>query len=948
MSSDKPDLLLLAETWLHKEEDLNKITFGKTLPKDYRIQHIPRPDGREGGGAAIVYQENVPVQYKSDNYNLKFKQFENILRLLCFKASSLFISVVYRPDPTSVNGLKVRSFWKDWRNFLSKVIAKYPNFIIFGDLNFHLDVKDNSYIKKFNNILNEFGLKQLVTSPTHVKGHTLDVVILPEESSIVSDISVCDPGFCNDYGTICKDHYIINTKLKTVKNRRKQKTITFRNWKKVDSTSFQQQLHSKLLSLPNLSDVNALAIAYYDCLSDLADVHAPVRTITVKTTLNPWHTEEIKELKRMCRQKERWYQKTKLTVDLQIFRDCCNILNKKIREAKIKHNKNAIIRCGYDQKKLFSFASRLMGNNQQREYPHDMSSQELADSFAQFFSNKAKKIQSDLKIKRQHLNGSASHLSGHVPHCEKLTDFSTITEKDTKDTITNLSNKQCLLDPVPTWFLKEHIDALLPLVTRIVNTSLSTADMPKLLKKAHVRPVIKEPSADAIPHKNYRPVSNLSVLGKIIEKVVYKQLNEHITSNNLLDPFQSAYRSAHSTETALLKVQNDILEYLDKGYYTALVMIDVSAAFDVVNHEQLLNCFRSRFNLDGNVLNWIESYLKNRTFCVSIGSTLSKEMPLERGFPQGAMLAGLFYSMYSTTLGDISDRHPSVDRHSYADDNGRYIAFRIQNKVSAVENLQNCLKDVKLWMTENLLKLNEDKTRLIIFSPSKTVNVDSIFITFNSEIVKPVAEIENLGVILDQNLTMERQVNSITSSAYFRLRGITKIRLFLDKHSTKSLVQALVISKIDYCNSLLSNLPKRLTYKLQKVQNSAARIIERTRRRDHITPVLRELHWLPVIYRIKFKVLLITYKCKQGIAPIYLQNLIPSYIPSRLLQSNDMLRGTLIRSSYKKRKHGGRAFRNVASKLWNDLPRNIREASSVSKFKTLLKTFYSNEYLPVN
>ena len=195
---------------------------------------------------------------------------------------------------------------------------------------------------------------------------------------------------------------------------------------------------------------------------------------------------------------------------------------------------------------------------------------------------------------------------------------------------------------------------------------------------------------------------------------------------------------------------------------------------------------------------------------------------------------------------------------------------------------------------------------------------------------------------------MERQVNSITSSAYFRLRGITKIRLFLDKHSTKSLIQALVISKIDYCNSLLSNLPKRVTYKLQKLQNSAARIIERTKRRDHITPVLQKLHWLPVIYRIRFKVLLITYKCVKRIAPIYLQNLVPLYCSNRLLRSNDMLHGTLFRSSYKKRKHGGRSFRNVAADLWNDLPRNIREADSVAKFKTSLKTFYFKEYFTAN
>ena len=168
--------------------------------------------------------------------------------------------------------------------------------------------------------------------------------------------------------------------------------------------------------------------------------------------------------------------------------------------------------------------------------------------------------------------------------------------------------------------------------------------------------------------------------------------------------------------------------------------------------------------------------------------------------------------------------------------------------------LQNCICDVKLWMTRNLLKLNEDKTEIIFFTPRKSLSLSDVCLYFESEIIKPVSSVKNLGVQFDQHMTMEKQVNAVTKSIYFHLRNIGKIRKFLDTDSTKSLVQSLVISRLDVCNSLLSNLPKRLTSKLQRAQNSAARLITRVKRRDHITPSLKELHWLPIVYRIKYKV----------------------------------------------------------------------------------------------
>ena len=217
-------------------------------------------------------------------------------------------------------------------------------------------------------------------------------------------------------------------------------------------------------------------------------------------------------------------------------------------------------------------------------------------------------------------------------------------------------------------------------------------------------------------------------------------------------------------------------------------------------------------------------------------------------------------------------------------------------------------------------------------------------IVVGSSSISPSANVKYLGVYLDSLLNLECHVNKITSSAYFHLRNISKIRQVLDISSTKSLIQSTFIPRIDYCNSLLSNVPQRLNNKLQRIQNHAARVIYKKRKRDHITPVLKELHWLPIRCRVSFKVLLITFKCLNGLAPEYLADLIKRYSPPRVLRSNDSLSGTLIVPRFKKLKHGGRSFSIVAPSLWNCLPSDIRNADTVSLFKSMLKTHMFKEY----
>lgn len=262
----------------------------------------------------------------------------------------------------------------------------------------------------------------------------------------------------------------------------------------------------------------------------------------------------------------------------------------------------------------------------------------------------------------------------------------------------------------------------------------------------------------------------------------------------------------------------------------------------------------------------------------------------------------------------------------------RAIPAEVKRSVSSMEG---CLETVKLWMAANKLKLNEEKTEIITFS-SKYQPCDKVALQIGDSQVQSVPVVKDLGVLLDEHLTMEHQVKNICKAAYFQLRRIANIRRYLTTAAAQSLVNALVTSRLDYCNSLLVGLPGVLLKKLQRVQNTAARVIMRTAKYDHITPVLKELHWLPVERRIQYKILLYTHKAVHSDAPTYIKDLIEIRASQRTLRSNSAIQ--LVVPHTKTKTYGDRSFRKAAASLWNTLPDHMRNITTVDCFKRALKT----------
>ena len=379
---------------------------------------------------------------------------------------------------------------------------------------------------------------------------------------------------------------------------------------------------------------------------------------------------------------------------------------------------------------------------------------------------------------------------------------------------------------------------------------------------------------------------------------------------------------------------------------TLLVLLDLSAAFDTVDHRILLDRLQFDFGISGSALNWIESYLSNRTQRIYIDGVLSSNFNLQFGVPQGSCLGPLLFSLYASKLFKIVESH-LPNSHCYADETQLYIAFRSGNdleETAAITAMESCIADISQGMHSDKLKLNSDKTECLLIGTrqqlQKVSNISTLSVGDSQ--IAPSCEVRNLGTWFDSKMSMLSHINKTCSSAFYYIYNMRRIRKYLSRSVTESLVHAFISSRIDYCNSLLYGLPNSHIMKLQRIQNAAARLVTGTNRFCHVTPLLFHLHWLPISYRIKFKILLLTFKCLYGQAPNYLVDFITIKKQSRYsLRSNESifleLPGIKTHPTL-----GDRAFQSAAPYLWNTLPSAIRNVKTLDTFKTAVKTHFFN------
>ena len=414
------------------------------------------------------------------------------------------------------------------------------------------------------------------------------------------------------------------------------------------------------------------------------------------------------------------------------------------------------------------------------------------------------------------------------------------------------------------------------------------------------------------------------------------QIEDHLTKNKLHEPLQSAYTRNHSTETAVVRVTNDILRALDHGQCVYLVLLDLSAAFDTIDHKVFLSLLREDYGVTAGVADWMESYLGNRHQIINVNDALSDKISLHYGFPQGSKIGPFGFKLYTKRLTAIAKKH-NIDIHLYADDTQLYTSFHPDEGAQAMSRMEACIAEIRSWMARNFLKLNDSKTEFVIFgSDSNIARVGEQTVSIGDSRVPPSKTVRNIGAMLDSSLSMESHVNAVVKACYFQIRSLSKIRKYLTDDSAKSLVHAYVTSRLDNMNSLLYDATDSKIHKLKLVQNNAARLIMKKKKSCHITPLLNQLHWLPVEFRIKYKILMMVFKCIHGEGPSYLSSLLKRHNPARSLRSSDR---HLLEEPRTRRKWGDRAFSVAGPKLWNELKEEVKSSRSVDCFKKELKTY---------
>jgi len=388
----------------------------------------------------------------------------------------------------------------------------------------------------------------------------------------------------------------------------------------------------------------------------------------------------------------------------------------------------------------------------------------------------------------------------------------------------------------------------------------------------------------------------------------------------------------------MTRVVNDLLTAVDSKMPSLLLSLDISAAFDTLDHNRLLQRADQLFGLNGRVNDWLRSYLSGRSSCVSVGGCQSSTVQNATGVPQGSVLGPLLFSIFTTPVGRLISSF-NIAYHQYADDTQLYTSIDLSNGVDKSDQtrLSSCADAVTQWHLENSLLLNPSKTEaLVIGTYQQVAKFNSAGGVKIANAVVPVSSaVRILGVTIDRHLTFDDHVTKVVQSCNYHIRSLRHIRKLIDKDTANLLACSLVMSRLDYCNALLYGMTNKNINRLQRVQKSLARIVCQAPYRSASTPLLMELHWLPVKQRIDYKIAVMTYKVRSYQQPSYLYDLITDYVPTRVLRSSE---AHLLNVPGTRTKTAARAFCVAAPTVWNSLPLSVRTLPTVGQFCRQLKT----------
>ena len=779
-----------------------------------------------GGGIAILHKKDLKVEI----FNKNIEETEEIMWIYVKGKRSFLLGLVYNTNYCEL--MKDKKCESIFEKHIKEVSLMGCNTYILGDFNIDLQEKC-SKTNKLKNLFKNYGFHELIKAPTRIdpvsgRKSALDHIWTNATDFISSGVV-----------TGISDHDGTFVKFSMEREKPKIEKISIRNFRNYNEEKFCKDLEinidkSKINQLIFEKKTNEATVELIETIKTTLDKHAPFIQILPKDEKKyiPWYNEELKEkikIKKELLKDSRTFGKEIFEKRLNKLTNTINSLKKILKR---KYISEELEKAGDDAKKLWKILNFLIGKKEKPDIvqPEELN-QEKVNNFNNFFATIGLNIQNQLQINEE----LQSETTQNFPLFEFNEETIESVEKIIESIKTNVATGS---DTIPSKIVKQSKKILSPYLTKIINLSFETKTFPDILKNAIIKPIYKKEDKNDI--SNYRPISILPVISKIFERATLNQLIRFFEENCLLSALQHAYRKNHGTVTCLFELLNEVYELIDKKFKVAIVSLDLSKAFDSINHSLLLKKLKN-FNLNQQSLDYIESYLSNRKQVTKISKYTSTEEEIKSGVPQGSILGPFLFLCFVNDLPKIFNENTKF--LAYADDTQLLVYDKDIEKLK--EKVENVLKSAQKWYEENGMKNNSSKSEILVISNKKTDKIILKVIENGEEKkVKSKKWIKVLGVHIDYLLSWSKQISQVKKNATNIIRKIHRINKFLPLKIKMTLYNTLIAPIFNYADIIWGGCTKFQGKRLQVSQNFAVRSILGKSKYDSGKAALKELNLL--------------------------------------------------------------------------------------------------------
>ena len=908
-------IITVSETWLTRGDSSNDFVlpgYQKPFRRD-REAHI----GTEGYGGVLAWVSNaIACKRRAD---IEPPNSEAMWLEVRSQNKKFFLCVAYRAPTNKHN------FWDEMQTSVNmiKEINK-SKIIITGDLNADPGTPEGIKMKQFVEA-NDFIVHIKESTRITENSQTILDQFISNIPNMVKSVSVFPPVSTNDHCTITMELNFRTPKALSYKR-------TMWDFKKANFDQFREALASCDWQecFTDVEDIDTATELWTTKLLTVAKEMIPNKEVTIRPNDKPWYTNILRQL---CRKKDRLFKKAKQINSPESWEKYKRIRNQyfnEISDAKKLYDSNKyqmLVDEKNSSKKWWSLLKQVQKSNDVIETIPAIhtggdiltDSKDKAEAFNVFFQkasmlDESNAILPDERILFQH-------------GLEALN----ITLQDVIDQINILdTTKSYGPDQISPKFIKEGGLPIAESLCTLFNMSLRLSKFPKQWKKANIVPIHKKDEKNEL--KNYRPVSLLSVVGKIMERIVFKYVYNFYKDNFVISVNQSGFLPGRSTVTQLLEVHHEFCKAVDGGKEIRVIFLDISKAFDRVWHTGLLYKLK-KSGIHGGLLDWFKNYLTDRLQRVVINGQLSEWLKILAGVPQGSVLGPLLFLIY---IDDIIHTVENCKIRLFADDTCLFL--EVDNRENAANLINGDLANIANWSNQWLVNFSPTKTKSLIISNKADAHLNPPVFLFN-QAIEEVQSHMYLGLRFANNLRWKHHVNDIAQSARKKLNSMVPLKYKLDKKSLEIMYTSFVLPTMEYANIVWGGTYDCDVVKLENIQIDAIRLITGATARSNIVKLYEEVSFQSIQTRIDNASLSMMYKIVNGSAPIYLSNLVINEDVNRRYN----LRQTKVLKEIQCRLETySRSFFPRIIKLWNNLPTEVQSINSLHEFKHKFKPVISD------